>query len=110
MKKIMLAMALVAPLNAMALNVNIGYPVEASRMSLTGSTVAVVNCSDRTLKIEESTNAIFDKHLRKFKHVMCYGDANTYTLRFEWKRGDEYKLDMITKQTNRTPVDHNKLM
>ena len=53
---------------------------------------------------------IFDKHLRKFKNVMCYGDANTYTLRFEWNRGDEYKLDMITKQTNRTPVDHNKLM
>lgn len=110
MKKIMLAMALLAPLNAMALNVNIGYPVDASRMSLTGSTVAVVNCQDRTVNIEESTNVIFDKHLRKFKHVMCYGDVNTYTLRFEWNRGAEYKLDMITQQTSRSPVIYNKVM
>lgn len=110
MKKIIVAMALLAPLNAMAFNGNIGYPVDASRMSLTGVTQAVINCADKTVTINQSGNVIFDKHLRKKVHIMCYGDKATYDITFKWQPGKLGHDDMIATQTSRHMKDDNKVI
>lgn len=107
MKKLLIALALLAPLNAMAFNAQIGYPVDASRMSLTGKTDVTINCAEKTVTINQSDNVIFDKHLRKNVHVMCYRDANTYNTVFHWKRGKLGHDDLIATQTSRKMLDDN---
>lgn len=107
MKKLLIALALVAPLNAMAFNAQIGYPVDASRLSLTGQTDVTINCADKTVTINQSDNVIFDKHLRKNVHVMCYRDTGTYNAMFYWKPGKLGHNDLIATQTSRKMKDDN---
>lgn len=110
MKKIIIALALLAPLNAMAFNAQIGYPVDASRLSLTGKTDVTINCADKTVTINQSDNVIFDKHLRKNVYVMCYRDAKTYNTVFYWNGGKLGHDDMIATQTSRHMKDDNKVI
>lgn len=107
MKKIIVTLALLAPLNAMAFNAQIGYPVDASRISLTGETNVTINCADKTVTINQSDNVIFDKHLRKNVHVMCYRDTKTYNTVFYWKGGKLGHDDLIATQTSRKMKDDN---
>lgn len=108
MKKTIFSLALLAASPAMALNVNIGYPVDASRMSLTGDVTAVIDCSSKAVTIKESDSYIFDKHLRKNINVMCYKDDKTYTLEFRFHKGKFGRDDMIATQTSRFMPDYNK--
>lgn len=110
MKKIIAAIMLMAPLSAMAFNAQIGYPVDASRISLSGVTNATINCADKTVKINQSDNVIFDKHLRKNVYVMCYKDSGTYNTVFHWNKGKVGHEDLISTQTARKMKDDNKVV
>ncbi|AWD92253.1 hypothetical protein HOT14_gp53 [Escherichia phage vB_EcoS_IME347] len=109
MKKIIAAIMFTASFNAMAFNANIGYPVDASRLSLNGSTHATINCAEKTVTINQSDNVIFDKHLRKNVHVMCYKDSGVYNTVFHWNKGKMGYDDLIATQTSRKMKDDNKV-
>ena len=110
MKKLLFSMALLAASPAMALNVNIGYPTDASRMSLIGDVTAVVDCSKKAVTIKESDSYIFDKHLRKNVNVMCYKDNKTYTLEFRFRNGKFGRDNLIATQPDRFMQEQNKII
>lgn len=111
MKKLALTMALLLPLNAMAFNVNIGYPVDAARMSIEGETSFTIDCRERRVEILQSSSVIFDKHIRKKAHVICYKDRGFYTVKFIWAKGKKvYRYDMIASQPGRNTPEVNSLM
>lgn len=110
MKKIIAAIIFMAPFSAMAFNANIGYPVDASRISLNGVTNATINCAEKKVTINQSDNVIFDKHLRKNVHVMCYKDSGVYNTVFHWNKGKMGHEDLIATQTARKMKDDNKVV
>ncbi|UGO53112.1 hypothetical protein HAZELMIKA_22 [Klebsiella phage vB_KaeD_HazelMika] len=110
MKKIMLSALFLLPLNAMALNINIGYPVDASRLSLTGEVAFNLDCKNKEITIQESSNVIFDKHLLKNVSVMCYKDQGKYSMKFAFGKGKMGRDDMIASQTSRYLPDPNKII
>lgn len=101
MKKLLFAMALMAyTASAMAFNLNIGYPVDASRMSLTGSAEVVIDCSKRSVEYISVSNVIFKRHINKNVHRICYGDIENHSVKFEFKRGG-IETNMLARQPNR---------
>lgn len=111
MKVITLILLIFVSPVALAINVNIGYPVEASRMSLYGHTTARIDCEKKTVNVIESTNAIFDRHVRKNKMSICYNDKSTYTVTFMWEKGSKsYRQNMIAAQTSRYFQEENKVV
>lgn len=105
MKKFVFAIALMASTtSAMAFNSNIGYPVDASRMSLSGSAEVVIDCSGRESYYQSVSNVIFKRHINKNIHRICYGDSETHSVKFEFKRGG-IEANMLARQPNRFFTD-----
>nr|CAK1256870.1 unknown function [Klebsiella phage vB_Kpn_K62PH164C2] len=101
MKKFVFAMALIASTSsAMAFNSNVGYPVDASRMSLSGSVGAVIDCGSREVSYQSVSNPIFKRHINKNIHRICYGDKEIHNVRFEFNRGG-IETNMLARQPNR---------
>lgn len=101
MKKIIFAMALIGAVsNANAFNSNVGYPVDASRMSLSGSVEAVVDCSNKAVSYQSVSNPIFKRHINKNIHRICYGDKEIHNVKFEFNRGG-IEANMLARQPNR---------
>lgn len=105
MKKLIIAAIAFASFSASAMNMNIGYPVDASRMSLTGSVEFTVNCETKEIAIHKSSSYIFDKHIKRNVHVMCYGDKSTKEIAMNFNKGKIGHDDMIASQTSRRMMD-----
>lgn len=109
MKKLIVAFALLASFSASAFNANIGYPVAAARISLTGKVVANIDCSKKNVEIVDSTSDIFSRHVNKNKSVICYRDSNNYHVVFNYSKGDGIKTNIIATQPSRFLIEPNKL-
>lgn len=107
MKKLIVAFALLASFSASAFNANIGYPVAAARISLTGKVVANIDCATKEIEIHDSTNEIFTRHIKANKSVMCYKDDNVYNVTFKYERGSKVITNLLTTQPNRFLPKHN---
>lgn len=86
--------------SATAFNSNIGYPVDASRMSLTGGAEVVIDCRSRSVEYISVSNVIFKRHINKNVHRICYGDIENHSVKFEFKRGG-IETNMLARQPNR---------
>lgn len=86
---------------AFAENIQIGFPVDAARMSLTGEVKANIDCSQKSIDIISSTNSIFTKHVKKNINVFCYKDTDRYNVTFRFIKGDSYRVDLKTSQPGR---------
>ena len=101
MKKIILSIALMLSVSsASAFNSNVGYPVDASRMSLSGVVEAVIDCDSRLIEYQSVSNVIFKRHINNSIHRMCYNDKGKYAVKFEFNRGG-IDTNMIARQPNR---------
>lgn len=110
MKKIILAIALLSPFCANAINMNIGYPGDAARISLYGETTAKIDCKNKTVEIVESSNIIFSKFVEKNKSAICYRDSGSYNVKFVWdKSSKQGRNNIIATQSNRFLKDHNTI-
>lgn len=109
MKKLIVAFALLASFSASAFNANIGYPVAAARISLTGKVVANIDCSKKNVEIVDSTSDIFNRHVNKNKSVICYKDSNNYLVVFNYSKVDGIKTNIIATQPSRFLTEPNKL-
>lgn len=109
MKKIIIAFALLASFSASAFNANIGYPVAAARISLTGKVIANIDCSKKNVDIVDSTSDIFSRHVNKNKSVICYKDSGKYHVVFNYNKGDGIKTNIIATQPSRFLIEPNKL-
>ena len=100
MKKIIAILILFVSSYANAINTNIGFPVSAARLGLSGSVDFTIDCAKKDLTIQESTNVLFSQHIKKNISVMCYLDKDTHNVRMEFKK-DLFNQNMIARQHNR---------
>lgn len=100
MKHIIAVMLLFFSFGASALNLNIGYPVSAARLGLSGSIEFFVYCSNKDLQIIESSNELFSRHVRKNVSVICYRDNARHEVKIDFKK-DEFNQNMISRQPSR---------
>lgn len=109
MKKLIIAAIAFASFSASAMNMQIGYPVDASRMSLNGSVEFTVNCATKEIDFTKSSSYIFDKHIKRNVHVMCYKDKDTHNIAMNFENGKLGRNDMIASQTSRYMRDDVKV-
>lgn len=109
MKKIITAALMAVSFNSMAINMHFGYPVEASRLSLSGEVEFNVDCATQDVEIVKSSNIIFDRHIRKNVKIICYRDTEKHHVRMVYKEGIESRKDLIATQPNRFIKVDNKI-
>lgn len=109
MKTLLAVIAILASFSASAFNANIGYPISAARISLTGEVVAKIDCSSKNVSIVSSTSEIFSRHVRSNKSVICYKDSGQYSVTFNYSKGDGVKTNVLATQPNRFLIEPNKV-
>ena len=80
------------------------YPVEASRLSLSGKLVAELNCDKHSLKlISDTSNGIFSRHVKNRVNSLCYGKKGTRNITYLFNAPRTPAYNMIATQPQRTP-------
>ena len=105
MKNLIVAAIAFVSLSSSAMNMQIGYPVDASRMSLKGEVEFIVRCDTKDIEFIKSSSYIFVKHIKKNVHVMCYRENATYRVTMNFSNGKLGRDDMIASQTSRYMFD-----
>lgn len=109
MKKLIAAIIAITSFSASSMNMQIGYPVDASRMSLSGHVNFSVDCSSKSITFNESTSYIFEKHIKRNVHVMCYKDYDSHIVSMSFDKGKLGRDSMISSQTSRYMRDDIKV-
>lgn len=86
--------------NALALNMQIGFPVPAARLSLTGETRFKLDCENKKIDILESSNFYFTRHVKKNVSVMCFKDKSKYDITMKFVKGG-LEMNMLARQPGR---------
>lgn len=80
------------------------YPVEASRISLSGKLVANINCDANSLTvISDTSNGIFARHVKKRLSNLCYGQSGVKNVNYVFNAPRTPAYDMIATQPQRIP-------
>jgi len=80
------------------------YPVSASRLSLSGTVIADIDCDRHDVKIiSDTSDGIFSRHIVKRVNGICYKKAGSYTVEFVFDPERGPKHNMLATQANRVP-------
>lgn len=85
-------------------NFKMDYPVDAARLSLSGSVVAMVDCDNKTADIiSDTSGGVFSRHVKKRIHNICYGKTGVSKVEYDFNAPRTAKNDMIATQPARHP-------
>lgn len=100
MKKLIFVLVMIISSGANAINLNIGFPVSAARLGLSGEVDFLVDCSTKNVTIQESTNDLFSRHILRNVSVICYKDNESHKVKMSFKK-DLLNQNMLARQHNR---------
>lgn len=80
------------------------YPIEASRLSLSGSLEVEIDCDKYSLQvISDTSNGIFSRHVKSRVNSLCYGKKGMTKVSYIFNAPRTPAYNMIATQPQRTP-------
>lgn len=80
MNKVIIALAFALPVSCSALNLDIGYPVNADRLGLSSHVNFNLDCRSRKVEIIEESNVFVRRQVMNNVSKMCYRDDGFYNV------------------------------
>lgn len=85
-------------------NFAMDYPVEASRLSLSGKVVVNIDCDTLNVNtVSDTSNGIFSRHIKKRAANICFRKSGTSKFEYTFIAPRTPAYDMIATQPQRTP-------
>ncbi len=80
-----------------------GYPLQAARISISGEVSAIINCQDRKIDIiSDSSGGILSRHVKSRLANICYNNEESFQVIYKFNSVRGPRQNMIATEKNRT--------